>query len=219
MVASWYLVCQWGEGYILKAIGIGETVEIISDDDSKLKNLYPQYFTYLAELLENPTRTGTCVFDQQRYATAAKECLQLCLCSHNTFSRGATDFSRRDEALRRDKPSAWLRRLGVHSRMWRARRHFKFRQHKLLKFQIHIDQYNPFPENSPQHEYCRSLSYRGSLGLLPFLLEKSGVSLELAQVLRSRTFTTMGQRFPRRLRLAKEAITRYLLRVESEIGE
>ena len=218
MVASWYLGRQWGEGHILEVIGFGGTLEILSDDPT-LINIYPRFFTYFAEFLEDPRRTGTHVFDQQRYATAAEECLQLCLCSHNTFSKGTTDFSRRDEALRRDKPSAWFRRLGVHSRIWRARHHFKVRQHKRLNIYIHIDQDNPFPENSPQHEYCRSLSYRGSLGLLPFLLEKSEVSLELPQVLCSRTFTTMAQRFPRRLRLAKEAITRYLLRVESEIGE
>jgi len=219
MVASWYLVRQWGDGHILEVIGCGGTLEILSDSNPTLLNLYPRFFTYLAEFLENPRRTGTHVFDRQRYTTAAKECLQLFLCNHNTFSKGATDFSRCDKALLRDKPSAWFRRRGVHSRIRKARHHFNVRQHELLEIHIHIDQYHPFPENSPQHEYCRSLSYRGSLDLLPFLLEKSEISLELAQALRSRTFTTMAQRFPRRMRLAKEAISRYLLRVESETGE
>jgi hypothetical protein len=41
------------------------------------------------------------------------------------------------------------------------------------------------------------------------------ISLELANVLHCCTFTTMGQKFPQRMRLAKEAISRYLLRVES----
>ena len=96
-MASWYLVSQWGQGHILEMIGFGGTLEILSDDDFTFINFYPRFFTYLAELLENPRRTGTHVFYQQRYATAAKECLQLCLCSHNTFLKvGVTDFSRRD---------------------------------------------------------------------------------------------------------------------------
>jgi hypothetical protein len=69
------------------------------------------------------------------------------------------------------------------------------------------------PNNRSEREYWRSLSYRCALDVLPFLLEKSAISLELAEVLRGCTFTTMGQRFPRRIRLAKDAITRYLLRV------
>jgi len=110
MVASWYVVRQWGEGHILEAIGFGGTLEILFDDHTSV--LFPQFLTYLADLLENPRQAGTHVFDQQRYATAAKGCLQLYLCSHNTFSRGATDFSRCDKTLRRNKPSAWFRRLG-----------------------------------------------------------------------------------------------------------
>ena len=32
--------------------------------------------------------SGTHVFDQQRYATAAKNCLELCLYNHRNFSKG-----------------------------------------------------------------------------------------------------------------------------------
>jgi len=107
--------------------------------------------------------------------------------------------------------------MGVHSRIWKARHHSQV----LLRVKGRI--YNfpdaSYPENSPHHEYCRSLSYRWALDLLPFLLDKSAISLELAEVLRRRTFTTMAQQFPRRKRLAKEAIAKYLLRVEeSAVG-
>ena len=120
----------------------------------------------------------------------------------------------RDKALRRSKPSAWIARMGVRSRIWKARHHLKGQ----LEASIYIDQYASFPPNSPQHEYFRSLSYRWALDLLPFFLENSAISSDLAEVLRRRTFTTMAQKFPRRSRLAKEAITKYLLRVESVAG-
>jgi hypothetical protein len=51
------------------------------------------------------------------------------------------------------------------------------------------------------------------------MLEKSAISLELADVVRRRTFTTMAQRFPRRKMLAKEAMMKYLARVESAVGD
>jgi len=52
--------------------------------------LHSEFFNYLTELLESPERLGTHIFNQQRYATSAEECLQLYLCSHRNFSKGAT---------------------------------------------------------------------------------------------------------------------------------
>jgi len=101
--------------------------------------------------------------------------------------------------------------MGVRSRIWKAR-------HLQLKASIYIHQQDSFPEKSPEHEYYRSLSYQWALDLLPFFLENSAISLELAGVLCSCTFTTMSWQFPRRRRLAKEAISRYLLRAESAVG-
>jgi len=170
-----------------------------------------EFFTYLTQLLENPERAGPCVFDQQRYTTAAEECLRLCLCSYRHFSKGAMEYGHRDRALRRSKPSAWIARMGVYSRIRKGRHHLQVQ----LKASVYIHQDASFPDNSPEHEYFRSLSYKWALDLLPFFLENSAISLELAEVLRRRTFTTMAQKFPRRKRLAKEAITKYLLRVES----
>jgi hypothetical protein len=96
----------------------------------------------------------------------------------------------------------------------------KVQQHKsFLKDDIVIDQYSFFPENSLKEEYCRNLIYRWSLDMLPFLLERSAVSLELAKVLHGCTFTMMVQKFPQKRRLAKDAIKKYLLRVEGAVDE
>jgi len=48
---------------------------------------HQDFLNYFADLLENPGRSKTHVFDQQRYVTTTKECLQLCLCSHSKFSK------------------------------------------------------------------------------------------------------------------------------------
>jgi hypothetical protein len=85
-----------------------------------------EFLNYFAELLENPERSKSHVFDHERYATASKECLQLRLCNH-------LKTSKRDMRI--------------------------------------LDQ-------------------------LPSFL---AISLELAEFLRRRTFTKMGQKFPRRV--------------------
>ena len=208
MVASLYLVRQRGEGHVLDDTGFSGIHGINSCNGGT-----PEFLTYLAQLLENSERSGPRVFDQQRYAAAAKECLQLFLCSYHHFSKGV---GHRDRALRRNKPAAWMARMGLRnrSRIQKGRHHFKV----LLKASMYIIQDPSFPEDSPQHEYYRSLSYRWALDLLPSFLENSAISLELAEVLRRRTFTTMAQQFPRRKRLAKDAITKYLLQVESAVG-
>jgi hypothetical protein len=207
MVAYLCLVRRQGEGYILDDIGFRGI------NGSRATLGTPEFLTYLTQLLENPERAGTRVFDQQRYTTAAKECLQLCLCSCRHFSKGAVESSPHDRELRRSKPSAWIARMRVHSRIRKGRHRWQVQ----LEARIYIDQNSSFPDNSPEHEYYRSLSYQWALDLLPFFLENSAISLELAEVLRKRTFTTMAQKFPRR-RLAKEAIAKYLLRVESAAG-
>lgn len=218
IIASSYLARQRGEGHILDDAGFSEITGMYSNAP-KTRAGTSTFFTYFKELLESPERSGTLVFDEQRYATAAKECLQLGLCDHHNFSREATESTRRDKALRRNKPSAWLTRLGVHSKIWKARHRLEVLQRRSVEARISIDLQTSFPQKSPEHEYCRSLSYRWSLDLLPFFLEKSAISLELADVLRGCTFTTMGWKFPRRMRLAKDAITRYLLRVGAVVGD
>ena len=222
IVVSSYLIWRRGEGHVLDNTGLFGPNGIISRTNA----LYvlpgtSGFFRYLTELLESPERSGPSFFNQQRYATSAKECLQLYLCSHRNFSKGATDFSCHDQELRRSKPWEWLARLGVHSRIRKFRHHFKVHQHKSIR--VELRQYAIYedlslPKISPEHQYYRFLSYRWALDLLPFFLERSAISLELANVLRSCTFTTMAWKFPRRMRLAKDAIAKYLLRVESVVG-
>jgi len=216
MVAYLCLVCQRGEGHIimLNEIGFSGIITVFECQAGT-----EDFLAYLVQLLETPEQSGVCVFDQQRYTTAAKECLQLCLCNYHSFSKGLMESGHHDRALRRSKPSVWIARMGVRSRMWKARRHFKVQKFKSLHSAIQfIDKYDSFPENSPKHEYYRSWSYQWALDLLPFFLENSAISLELAEVLRRRTFTNMAWQFPQKRRLAKEAISRYLLRVESAVG-
>ena len=215
MVAFIYVVRQKGEGHILDDIGLSG---YISTGGCEIGT--PEFLSYLSELLENNERSGTSFFDQQKYTIASKECLQLYLCSHHNFSKKAPESSQGDKALRRSKPWAWISRLGVHSRIWKARNHVKIQQRKhlsdLTTHQIRQHAAS-FIRNPSEHEY-QSLAYQWALDLLPFLLERSAVSLELADVLHNCTFTTMAQKFPQRMRLAKAAIKRYLLQVEESAG-
>jgi hypothetical protein len=200
-----YMIRYWGDGHIIEDSGFPRNSD---------------YAAYFVELLESPERSGTHIFDQKRYATAAKECLQLYLCSHRDFSKGATEFACHDKAICRSKPWAWVARLGVHSRIRKGRRHFKaLQRHSIEDWRRPYPWGYTFPENSPEHRHYRFLSYRWALDLLPFLLEQSPVSLELADVLRGHTLAMMAWRFPRSMRLAKEAIGKYLLRVDSAVGD
>ena len=210
LVASLYLFRQQGEGNILDDMGFGGI-----HDPSYVEAFGTQRFlTYFKTLLESPERSGIYAFDQRRYVIAAKECLQLCLCNHRKFSKRATQFACHNTVLLRNKPWAWKARLGVYSRIRKSRHHLQVQQRK----PGHIYQHASFPENSPLDEYYRILSYKWRLDLLPLFLEESAISWELADVLRSCTFTVMAQLFPRRITLVREAITTYLLRVESAVG-
>ena len=187
MVAYLCLIRQRGEGNILDGIEIFAALGAMAGT--------PQFLAYLTQFLPNAERAGAHVFDQQRYAMAAKECLQLCLCSYRHFSRGgAMVSSHHERALRRNKPTAWIARMGVHSRIRKG-------SHRLqvllgLTAWRYINQGSLFPGNSPHHECRRSLSYQWALNLLPFFLENSvAISMELAEVLRRGAFTTMAQQF------------------------
>ena len=219
LVASLYLVRQRGEGRVLDDTGLFGAHGISNVQAVYLLPGTPEFFSYLTGFLENPERSAPSFFNQQRYMAAAKECLQLYLCSHRNFSKGATVSALRDKGLRRGKPLAWITQLGTHRRIRKGTHRLKVRQRKSLKAKIYISQYASFPKASPHHDYYRFLSYRWALDLFPFLLEKSAISLELAELLQDCTFTTMARGFPRRMRLAKEAIEKYLLRVEAVVGD
>ena len=89
-----------------------------------------QFFAYFTGLLENPERSGTHTFDQWRFATAAKECLQLCLGNHHSFSKGARESAHHDNALCQNQPWLWIGWLGVHSRIQKGRHNLEVQQCK-----------------------------------------------------------------------------------------
>ena len=217
LVASLNLVRQEGEEHILDDTGFSG----INTPCAQIPGT-STFLAYFIEFLVNPQRSGTRAFDQQSYATATKECLQLGLYNHHKFSKGATGSACRDKVLRylrRNKPWAWKARLGVHSRIHKAMRRVTVRQWKSFKASTDygVNQHSSFPHDSFKHGCYRSFAYQWRLDLLPIFLEKSAISLELANMLRTHIFTTMAQRFPRRMRLAREAITTYLLRVDSAV--
>ena len=134
IVALSYVIQKWGEEHTLDDIELYRAKRIFHH----ISGIYslpgtPEFFSYLMELLESPERSGTHIFDQQRYAMAAKECLQLYLCSHRKFSKGATQSTLHNQILCWSKPLAWLARLGIHSRIWKARHHFKVQEHNFIK--------------------------------------------------------------------------------------
>jgi len=145
------------------------------------------FLNYLAQLLEDPQRSMTHVFDQQRYAMASKECMQLCLCSHHKFSKRAVESAHQDNMLRSSKPWLWKRRLGVHSRIRECRHYLKVRRSKLIEVQRRAYGSRFFPDRRlfsgsfPEHKYYRSSLYGWGLDLLSSILEKSAISLELAE--------------------------------------
>jgi len=207
LVASLYLFRQQGEGYILDDVGFSG----ISEPYGQIGN-NKEFLTHFTELLENPERSGAYAFDQNKYATAANECLQLYLCNHHTFSKGATDSAYHDRVLLRNKPWTWKVRQGAHSGVREAIRRWK----PLKTWEIQQDPVSPL--SSSEHEFYRSLAYEWALDLLPIFLEESAISLELADVLRTCTFTPMAQQFRRKMMLARKAMEIYLLRVESAVG-
>ena len=220
LLASLYLVHQQGGGPIFDDTGFSGFMDVCSACHGDAKSFSTtEFLTYFMKLLENPKQSGTLAFDQHRYATAAKECLQLWLCSHCKLLKGATGLAYHDSVLLRNKPWAWKARLGVHSRIWSARK--AMRNPTFLQSMDDagtIDQDGSFIQSSSGHDFYRFLVYRWGLDLLPFLLEKSEISLELANILRTHTFTLMAwQKFPRRLRMVREAISTYLLRVEESV--
>ena len=208
LVTFLYFVRQQGGGRILDDMGFSA----ISETEGQLPGTV-DFLHYFTDLLENPGRSGTHAFDRQSYATAAKECLHLYLCNHHRFSKGATDSDFHDRVLLRNKPWAWKVRLGTHShRIPKALRGWK-------SFETpYILQDPPLALSSSKHEIYRSLAYEWALDLLPIFLEESAISLELADVLRSCSFTTIAQQFGRKMMLARKAIETYLLRVDSAVG-
>jgi hypothetical protein len=209
ITASLYLVRQ-RQGHILDDVGF-YGIWRASFRGVTLQNGTDEFCAYFAKLLKNPGRSGTHVFDQQRYATAAKECLELCLCSHHNFSKGTVEFTcykgaPEEQTLGVDSPD-WgsTAGYGKPGSIWFDCGQLSINMLPFLKPLPSTNTTDPWRTNGHwmcSHSFWRNRTFR----------------LELADVLRRRTFTTMAYSFPRRRRSAKEAITKYLLRVESAVG-
>jgi len=103
-LAALYLLHQEGNGVygnILDDMGFSTPTTIPGEFGTQ------EFFDYFIKFLENPERSGIQAFDQHRYATASKECLQMCLCSHQKFSKGVTEPACHHKILLRNKPWAW----------------------------------------------------------------------------------------------------------------
>ena len=85
MTASLYLVRQW-QGHILDDVGFSGIWEAAARSVT-IQNGIVEFCAYFAEWLAH-------VFDQQRYATAAKECLELCLYNHRNFSESTAGYAK-----------------------------------------------------------------------------------------------------------------------------
>lgn len=156
-----YLIWQRGEGHTLDDRIVWSRQSNFSQWGHIFTIKHSRVFSYLTNFLESPEWSWTHTFDQQQYATAAKECLQLCLFSHHNFSRGAAEFTCHNKVMRRSKPWGWIAWLGVHSRIRNERRHFTLLQRRSIDaLGSIIYQHHPFLENSPKHQYCQFLSYR-----------------------------------------------------------
>ena len=90
IAASLYFIHQQ-QGDVLDDVGFSGIWQT-TPNGVAIQNGIDAFCAYFAELLENPRRSGTYIFDQQQYVTAAKECLKLCLCCCRNFSKGATEF-------------------------------------------------------------------------------------------------------------------------------
>lgn len=122
--------------------------------------------------------------------------------------------------LLRNKPWLWKGRLGVHSKIRKSRHQLKVQQYKRFKVTWNTDYTSGvLLEENLKNEYYQFLVYKWGLDLLLFFLERSAVSLEMANVLRGCTFTTMMLIFPRKIKVAKRLMRRYILRVESEMSD
>ena len=69
------------------------------------------------------------------------------------------------------------------------------------------------------NESWRSMVCEWALDLLPLLLGRSAVSSEMTDVLRGCTFAMIGIEFLRKMKVAKVFMRRYILRVESAVGD
>ena len=166
-----------------------------------------QYLEYLYDLLENPKRSGAYALNSQMFANAVRECLELYLCNRRLkFQKRRSQCNRWYAQRRREAPWIWKVRSGT-----RSIYHPKRLGQKAKSFNTCRGSERPVAFSGVEG-YQLAL-YEWALIVLPFLLESSELSLELADYLNRSTFLMVSVRFPYLTRLAKVAISKYLMRV------
>lgn len=165
-----------------------------------------EYLEYLCDLLEKPERSGAYTLDGQMFASAVRDCLDFYLCNRRLLQKRRSRCDRWHYRMRRTTP--WLHRvrfgtLNVYHQKRPGRKTRVFnpsRGSRRVAF--------------PGVEGYQLASYEWALMVLPFFLENSVVSLELADYLSHSTFSIVSVRFPHLTRLAKVAISTYSIRAQ-----
>ncbi|KIM37526.1 hypothetical protein M413DRAFT_257021 [Hebeloma cylindrosporum] len=168
-----------------------------------------EYLKYLYNLLEEPKRSGIYALNAQTFAGAVMECLSLYLCNRAFFQKRRSRFEPWRARRRRTSPWLWRMRFGpcnIYHRNHPKAGTFDRRR-------------GSRPVASPGLEDYQVALYEWALIVLPFFLENSAVSPDLAEHLSRSTFSINSVRFPYLTRRARLAISTYLLRVKVSQGE
>ena len=166
-----------------------------------------KYLKYLYDLLEEPERSGDYTLNGQMFASAVRECLDLYLCNRSFLQKQRSRFNRWRDGMRRTTP--WL---------WRVRFGTRNRNHPWRKIRAFNTCHGSRPLAPPGMEGFRIALYEWALMVFPFFLERSTVSLELAEYLSRSTFSIVSVRFPYLTRLAKVAILKYSMRAKAFVS-
>jgi len=170
-----------------------------------------KYLEYLYDLLEDPKRSGDCALNGQMFANAVGECLELYLCNRHLLQKQRSQFDRRHATMRRTTPWLWRVRFGTRNAYHRNHPRRKTR----AAFNICRRSRALAP---PGIEAFQIALYEWALIVFPFFLERSTVSLKLADHLSRSTFSIVSARFPYLTRLAKVAILKYSIRAKALVS-
>jgi hypothetical protein len=165
-----------------------------------------QYLEYLYDLLEKPERSGSYALNSQMFANAVRHCLELYLCNRRLeFQKRRSQCDRWYAGRRRETPWIWRVRFGTRSIYHPKRPGQKAKSFNTCR--------GSRPVAFSGVEGYQLALYEWALIVLPFFLESSELSPELADYLDRSTFLMVSVRFPYLTRLAKVAISKYSMRV------
>jgi hypothetical protein len=165
-----------------------------------------EYLEYLFDLLEKPERSGAYALSGQMFASAVRDCLDLYLCNRRLLQKRRSRCDRWHAGMRRMIPWLWRVRFGIPNVYHRKRLGRKSRVFNICRGSHRV--------SFPGVEGYQLALYEWALIVLPFFLENSLVSRELADHSSRSTFSMVSVRFPHLTRLAKVAILTYSMRAQ-----